>query len=218
MTIPGTDFLMPEVAALLAPVPPQAPDSSGPPGQPAAGAHPGPDDQHPARRDACPDQSAGPPACRPLRRVFPGDPGQVAHARRFVRRALAGDRPAGHCPAHDGLADDGLADDGLADDAALLVSELAANAIAHTATGDGGSFEIIVCQRPGTVCVLVTDGGSPGVPTLAPAGDLDASGRGLAIVAALARRWGHQAGRGGRIVWFELDSPVPAASAARPGP
>ncbi len=191
MTTPGTDFLMPEVAALLAPVPPQAPDPSG----------------HPAQHYACADQSAEPPGCRPLRRVFPGDPGQVGHARRFVRRALAGDRPACHCPGNDSPAVDGPVDD-----AALLVSELAANAIQHTATGDGGSFEIIVCQRPGTVCVLVTDSGSPGVPALAPAGDLDASGRGLAIVAALARRWGHQAGRGGRIVWFELDSPIPAAS------
>lgn len=173
MTIPGTDFLMPEIAAPLT------------------------------------------PACRPLRRVFPGDPGQVAHARRFVRRALAGDRPAGRCPAHDGPAHDGPADD-----AALLVSELAANAILHTATGDGGSFEIIVCQCPGTVRVLVTDGGSPGAPALAlaPADGLSASGRGLAIVDALARRWGYQAGRGGRIVWFELDSPIPAASAARAGP
>jgi len=66
---------------------------------------------------------------RPRRRLFPGDPAQVAHARRFVRRALAGHRAAS--------------------DAALLTSELATNAICHTTSGQGGTFEIVVNPAPG---------------------------------------------------------------------
>jgi anti-sigma regulatory factor (Ser/Thr protein kinase) len=139
MTIPGTDFLAPEIAALLAS----------------------------AHRDA-----------RPRRRAFPGHPAQVAHARRFVRRALAACGPA--------------------EDAVLLTSELAANAIQHTATGQGGTFEIIICWRPASVCIAVIDQGSPSVPTLATAGHLSARGRGLALVDALARHWVHVHGSG---VW-----------------
>lgn len=148
MTIPGTDFLAPEIAALLAST----------------------------RRDH-----------RPRRRVFPGHPAQVAHARRFVRRALAAYGPA--------------------EDAVLLTSELAANAIQHAATGQGGAFEIIVCWRPTSVCIAVIDQGSPSVPTLTMTGHLNASGRGLALVDALARQWGHQQIQRGRAVWFELDCP-----------
>ena len=110
------------------------------------------------------------PATRPRRRVFPGDPAQVAHARRFVQRTLAPHGPAA--------------------DAALLTSELATNAIRHTATGQGGTFEIIICQRPATVRIAVIDAGSPTIPAPLPPGDLASSGRGLALVDALARQWG----------------------------
>jgi hypothetical protein len=60
----------------------------------------------------------------PKRRVFPGRPDQVAHARRFVGRILTG------CP--------------VADDALLCTSELASNAIRHTRTGRNGKFEVVV--------------------------------------------------------------------------
>jgi serine/threonine-protein kinase RsbW len=130
---------------------------------------------------------------RPRRRVFAGQPSQVGQVRRFVRRALA--------------------TDGAADDAALLASELAANAIQHTATGSGGTFEVIICQCPATVRISVTDAGAATTPALAPTGQLTASGRGLAIVHAVAQRWGHAGDQHGRTVWFELDSPVTAPCA-----
>ena len=127
------------------------------------------------------------PGCpAPLPR-FPGHPSQVAHARRFVRRALAAY--------------------GVAEDAVLLTSELAANAIQHTATGHGGTFNIIICRRSETVRIAVIDQGSPSVPSLIPTGHLNASGRGLAPVEALARQWGHQPTRHSRAVWFELECP-----------
>ena len=149
MTINGTDFLDPGLAALL---------------------------------DGRADGG------RPRRRVFPGDPAQVAPARRFVRRALAGHRAAA--------------------DAALLTSELATNAICHTASGRGGTFEIVVIRHPAIVRIAVIDAGAPTVPALAAAGSLDASGRGLTLVDALAWRWGHHGNRHGRTVWFELECPA----------
>jgi len=147
MTITGTDFLAPDLAALL---------------------------------------TSTAPATRPRRRVFPGDPAQVAHARRFVQRTLA--------------------PHGLAADAALLTSELATNAVQHTVTGQGGTFEIIICQRPATVRIAVIDAGSPTIPAPLPQGGLNPSGRGLALVDALSRQWGQQGNRHSRAVWFELDT------------
>jgi anti-sigma regulatory factor (Ser/Thr protein kinase) len=126
------------------------------------------------------------PADRPRRRIFPGDPAQVSYARRFVQQALA---------AH-----------GAATDAALLTSELATNAIQHTATGQGGTFEVVVCQRPATVRIAVLDGGSLAIPTPTPDQRLHISGRGLTLVDALARQWGQQGNQHGRAVWFELDA------------
>jgi serine/threonine-protein kinase RsbW len=124
------------------------------------------------------------PAARPRRRIFPGDPAQVGYARRFVQQALA---------AH-----------GAATDAALLTRGLVSSAIQHTVTGQGGTFEVIVCQRPATVRIVVLDGESPAIPAPAPGQGLRTSGRGLTLVDALARQWGQHGNQHGRAVWFEL--------------
>jgi anti-sigma regulatory factor (Ser/Thr protein kinase) len=121
------------------------------------------------------------------RRVFPGDTSQLAFVRRFVASCLV--RP------------------GPAEDAVLLVTELAANAIQHTASGRGGTFEVVVCQHPETAMISVTDGGAPSPPAPEAPSEASLSGRGLAIVRALARDWGHYGGPLGRTVWFELDTP-----------
>jgi serine/threonine-protein kinase RsbW len=121
---------------------------------------------------------------RPERRVFPGRPDQVACARRFISRLLA------RCPA--------------AADAVLLTSELVTNTLQHTTTGAGGDFEVIACHGPGGIRVTVTDDGAPAHPALAPHATLATSGRGLALVGALAARWGHQGSERGRAVWFEM--------------
>jgi anti-sigma regulatory factor (Ser/Thr protein kinase) len=124
-------------------------------------------------------------------RAFPGHPDQVAHARHFVARALA------NCPA--------------VPDAVLLTSELATNAVQHSATGQGGSFAVAISHAPGRVRLTVTDDGSAGHPLIAPADELSTSGRGLILVDCLAVRWGYTApGEPGRktgerwTVWFEL--------------
>jgi serine/threonine-protein kinase RsbW len=166
MTAHGTDFLMPEVAAV----------AGG--GRPAV---------------------TGLDWPRPVYRVFPGHAAQVLQARRFVRRVLAA-----------GV----FAAGGPVSDAVLLTSELAANAVQHTASGQSGHFAVAVWPCPPVVRICVTDGGSVAGPAAALAGaaaavpdPLAGSGRGLAIVAALASRWGQQTGPSGRTVWFELGIP-----------
>ena len=67
---------------------------------------------------------------RPIRRVFPGQEDQVRCARDFVRRIIGPD-----CP--------------MLDEAVLLTSELCTNALQHTGSGAGGTFEVTVLRGPG---------------------------------------------------------------------
>jgi anti-sigma regulatory factor (Ser/Thr protein kinase) len=123
-------------------------------------------------------------AARPKRRTFPGHPGQIGHARGFARRVLE------RCPA--------------LDEAVLLVSELATNALEHTATGAGGFFEITILTAETSLMIAVTDNGAPQMPALGDLNPESETGRGLGLVEVLSHRWGHCGGRHGRTVWFEL--------------
>jgi anti-sigma regulatory factor (Ser/Thr protein kinase) len=155
-------------------------------------------------------------------RVFPGEPRQVPLVRAWVARTLAG------CPAREDLV--------------TCVSELAANAIEHTASGVGGEFTVEVAwPADGAARVAVTDAGSPGEPAAgqaawsaeaepaeaepaeaeAPDDDyaglaLDEGGRGLILVAACSSRWGYgDAGAdegAGRTVWAEATWAVAAVA------
>ena len=93
------------------------------------------------------------------------------------------------------------------------VSELCANAIAHTASGRGGVFTVEVdCPRDGVARVAVTDDGGASLPA---AGSLDLmaeGGRGLALVAACTSRWGYSEAYPGRTVWAEACWPVAVPS------
>lgn len=90
-----------------------------------------------------------------------------------------------------------------------LVSELATNALEHTATGDGGQFEVTIHRDETSLLIGVTDNGSDSTPapgTLDPEAE---TGRGLGLVQLIAHRWGHCGGKHGRTVWFELtDHPI----------
>jgi serine/threonine-protein kinase RsbW len=122
---------------------------------------------------------------RPKHRAFPGRPDQISHARDFTRRVL------GPCP--------------VLDEAVLLVSELATNAVEHTATAHGGSFHVTIYQNDASLLIAVTDDGSKDVPTPAhPADIFTETGRGLDLVDLIANRWGHCGDEYGRTVWFEL--------------
>jgi anti-sigma regulatory factor (Ser/Thr protein kinase) len=132
----------------------------------------------------------------PWIRSFRGTPASVPDARHFVAELLVG------CPARDVLM--------------TCVSELCANAITHTASGDGGAFIVSVgYPRDGVARVAVTDEGSSSVPA---AGTIDLtaeSGRGLAMVAAYTSRWGWAEAYPGRTVWAEASWPVGVPSPER---
>ncbi|GAA1700382.1 ATP-binding protein [Fodinicola feengrottensis] len=85
--------------------------------------------------------------------------------------------------------------------AALLVSELVTNAIVH---GDGPiQLSVDRTAHHAVLRVEVADHGS-GLPTAQAVAADALSGRGLAIVAAVADRWGIQPTSTGKRVWFEL--------------
>ncbi|MGN6330523.1 MAG: ATP-binding protein [Motilibacteraceae bacterium] len=105
----------------------------------------------------------------------------VPAARRYVVELLA------HLP------------DDLASTAALLVSELAANAVLYGV----GPFEVSVQRSQEGARVGVTDGGN-GEPTPQHPSDTAEHGRGLQLVGALASDWGVQRDTANKTVWFEL--------------
>jgi serine/threonine-protein kinase RsbW len=134
----------------------------------------------------------------PCARTFRGTPPSVREARRFVAELLAG------CPARDTLV--------------TCVSEFCANAIAHTASGDGGVFTVEVDRpRDGVARVAVTDGGGASVPTPGALDLMAEGGRGLAMVAACTSRWGFTDVCHGRTVWAESCWPVGVPSPRRRG-
>jgi two-component sensor histidine kinase len=107
---------------------------------------------------------------------------------------------------------------GTAKDAALVVSELAANAVVHAAT----SFRVIVELRDEALSVSVS-GLRPELP-LRPfprSGKLavspDRTPRfGLPVVSAFARAWGVTQQPDAKTVWARL--PLPDATTAEAGP
>jgi serine/threonine-protein kinase RsbW len=135
---------------------------------------------------------------RTAARTFLGTPTSVAEARRFVAELLVG------CPAQEVLL--------------TCVSELCANAIAHTASGQGGVFTVEVdCPRDGVARVAVTDEGGPSVPAAGALDLMAEGGRGLALVAACTSRWGYADASPGRTVWAEACWPVGVPSPGRAG-
>ncbi|MFF8485866.1 ATP-binding protein [Streptomyces antibioticus] len=115
----------------------------------------------------------------------PGFPEEVSRARRWTRDILHGSP--------------------LADDAELIVSELSANAILHTASGEArGSFHLAVAVSAQVVAVSVTDGGTGTAPK-AEHQDQDAEhGRGLGMVSTLAHRIVVHQSQAGHTVTAEL--------------
>jgi anti-sigma regulatory factor (Ser/Thr protein kinase) len=92
----------------------------------------------------------------------------------------------------------------LVDDAALVVTELATNAVIHAQS----DFVVALSSAGGRVRVAVRDA-DPAVPILRDtAGTTGTSGRGLLLVAALADRWGTHSTRDGKTVWAEFRAPA----------
>jgi hypothetical protein len=125
----------------------------------------------------------GPPPGGPTLRTFALSRSAPAAARHFALRALPG-----------------LGAEDLADDVALVVTELAANAVLHARTG----FTVALAAGPDLLRISVKDGDPAGTPRAAPL-------HGLGAVDALALRWGVEPlgagqapGAAGKEVWVEL--------------
>src|SRR3954468_2011586 len=117
--------------------------------------------------------------------LFPGIPRVVSAARHVLEDLLGADHPA-------------------LDDALVCQSELITNALRYTDSGqDGGQIRIEVAyDREHTTVRVVDDGGSPTVPHLKD--EPDESGRGLGIVATLAKTWGVRQVGLKTAVWFTI--------------
>ena len=87
----------------------------------------------------------------------------------------------------------------LCDTVALLVSEVATNALVH---GDG-QVRVQVHHHGRTLRVEVDDA-NPTLPALRRATEFEEGGRGLALVEALASSWGSEPSGSGKTVWFEV--------------
>ena len=85
---------------------------------------------------------------------------------------------------------------------ATVVSEIVTNAILHART----SFIVSVSPDPTAIRVEVTDGSSS-FPARRNYDPTQPTGRGLAIVDAMADRWGVATEPSGKTVWFELERP-----------
>lgn len=128
------------------------------------------------------------PVCPPLtwERIYPGRADQASQMRTALRAFLA-DSPA-------------------ADDAVLLASELATNAIAHSASGQpGGTFTVHVHIHPGgCIHAQVEDQGS----TWSGQISADRSPHGLYLLHHLSATCGTRRGQHGWITWFTISPPA----------
>ncbi|KWW98769.1 Response regulator receiver [Carbonactinospora thermoautotrophica] len=86
--------------------------------------------------------------------------------------------------------------------AALLLSELAANALRHA----GGLAHVRLLCQPRMLRIEVTDPDPTPAELIRPAPDAE-HGRGLHLVAALAHTWGCDRHEHGKTVWCELGAP-----------
>jgi serine/threonine-protein kinase RsbW len=91
----------------------------------------------------------------------------------------------------------------------LAVSELAANAIQHTASGEpGGRFVVHVATFTDRWQIRVDDSGGPKVPRVCEVEPCEAeAGRGLALVSSLCGHWGFIGDEYARAVWAEFPHP-----------
>lgn len=115
-------------------------------------------------------------------RRFSSETAAPAAARAFVLSVVGSDEPL------------------LADRAALVVSELATNAIRH----GGTAFTVTVSSLAHGVRIAVGDGRAE-APARRRLSVADPGGRGLHIVDALCRAWGTTHRHGGKVVWAELE-------------
>jgi anti-sigma regulatory factor (Ser/Thr protein kinase) len=93
--------------------------------------------------------------------------------------------------------------DDLVHDGSVIVSELATNAVRHARS----PFRVSVSELGGLVCIAVKDvGEGHAAPPTTVSDEHALEGRGIAIIEALAHRWGSHALEDGKVVWAQLVS------------
>ncbi|MFF5265473.1 ATP-binding protein [Actinomadura viridis] len=129
--------------------------------------------------------NTGQTALAPTSRRFAGhDLEQVSAARHWLLTQIGEDHPAAFV-------------------ISLLGTELATNAVRHTASGRrSGHFEISVDANDERVWIGVVDQGAATKPSLMHPDNGADSGRGLGLVDDLADHWGVEEIAGGCLVWF----------------
>ncbi len=90
------------------------------------------------------------------------------------------------------------------DDLLLIVTELISNALRHADAMPSGDIGVNWLIDAGSITVSVTDGGGNQLPHTVDAAPDATSGRGMAIVAALADDWGIRHAEGVVTVWARL--------------
>ena len=134
-----------------------------------------------------PPRTAPAPARSRATRSFPFDRDAPREARHFALGLLRSWRLEQHCGVN------------LASDVAIVVSELATNAVRHARSG----FTVSLMLAADAIQIRVEDArplaGSHGDPPLPVSPD-----HGLGLVDAVAGRWGVQPADGGKTVWAEL--------------
>jgi anti-sigma regulatory factor (Ser/Thr protein kinase) len=114
---------------------------------------------------------------------FPAERDAPGRARRLVVGAL---RALGH-------------EDALVDSAALLLSEMANNAVIHARS----PFSIAVRLEDSMLRIAVQDA-APLAATMRDGGLIPRPMHGLALIEAIASHWGVESTSDGKVVWAEL--------------
>jgi transcriptional regulator with XRE-family HTH domain/anti-sigma regulatory factor (Ser/Thr protein kinase) len=125
-----------------------------------------------------------------LRKLLPADELAPRHARDAMSAAGVG------------LPEDDL------ETARLLMSELVTNSVRHGPTNDDATVGVFIGVGRDRLRVEVSDGATEGARPRSPSED---GGYGLALVAALATRWGAGREGGMNVTWFELDLRSPGS-------
>ncbi|MEU4409755.1 ATP-binding protein [Streptosporangium sp. NPDC023963] len=112
----------------------------------------------------------------------------VASARRFVSDVATDWKATGDIP----------------EIAELLASELVTNALAYGSPDVPASPVRVTVGRERELLTVDVHDACIAIPRLRRAGDLEISGRGLAIVQDLSRNWGWTLNPCGKSVWFQL--------------
>ena len=87
----------------------------------------------------------------------------------------------------------------IGDSAALLVTELVTNAVVHAA-----STVVVGIGRVGDVVRISVADESEIAPTRRVPQEVTPGGHGLNLVGRMARSWGHDVVKGGKVVWADI--------------